>query len=446
MMVGTSSSNWLQRQLRRMHATQVTQPKLAQVVLPQQAPAARPHPPVLTRKERKYFADLTAVAETAVSEVEGGRRAERLALHYQTADAEERLSILRLIAERFSPDSAAIKQAKQRYESSIGTVDEAEAEINLRRVLYSHRIRLLQRFNSFPDGMRFLLQLRVELLGLLKQHRTLKPLDADLEQLFASWFDIGFLELRRITWDSPASLLEKLIRYEAVHDIEGWSDLKNRLDADRRCYGYFHPRVPDEPLIFIEVALTEGLAENVQSLLDENAPLGDVRRANTAVFYSISNTQPGLKGVGFGDSLIKRVAETLQLELPRIKVFATLSPIPGLRAWLRQCDAELDNALESRAPNDLDDQARKAVLRYTAEYLTGLQQDAKPADLVARFHLGNGARVEQLNWAADLSSKGLRQSYGLMVNYLYDLKRLDKYRADLAKGRVARSTKIDALM
>jgi malonyl-CoA decarboxylase len=265
--------------------------------------------------------------------------------------------------------------------------------------------------------------------------------------MFSTWFDVGFLELRRISWDSPASLVEKLIRYEAVHDIRSWDDVKNRLDSDRRCYGFFHPRLPGEPLIFVEVALINEMASSITPLLDESAAPADLDRATTAIFYSISNTQAGLRGVSFGDSLIKRVVESLHEEFPRLKTFATLSPIPGLRAWLnRHAPGELLQAWET-AP-DLAEKSppRVALKQWAARYLGGELQEGKPLDAVARFHLGNGARVERLNWAADPSPKGLKQSYGLMVNYLYDLRKLDKNRAALAQGKVPISPAIKELL
>ncbi len=256
---------------------------------------------------------------------------------------------------------------------------------------------------------------------------------------------MGFLQLQRIDWDSPASLLEKLIRYEAVHDIRSWADLKNRLDSDRRCYAFFHPRMPREPLIFVEVAFTSELADSVTRLLDEAAPLGDAAKSSTAIFYSISNTQAGLKGVSFGDSLIKRVVETLQAEFPKLKQFATLSPIPGLREWVArempQSLADFDALAAGSAANpaSIDTRGNPVagdLLKAAARYLGSLDAQGRPLDAVARFHLGNGARAERLNWAADPSDKARRQSFGLMVNYLYDLRRLDQHRAQLAKGRV----------
>jgi malonyl-CoA decarboxylase len=294
----------------------------------------------------------------------------------------------------------------------------------------------------------------------------LKPLDRELEARLAAWFDVGFLELRRITWQSPAALLEKLVDYEAVHEIRSWQDLKNRLDSDRRCYAFFHPRMPLEPLIFVEVALVDRLADDVQMLLDIHAPLVDVSRAKAAIFYSISATQEGLRGVSFGNFLLKRVVDDLQRDFPKLKTFSTLSPIPGLVKWAAHMAAEpsamlaswdwkrlaacgLDGpesprvrALLNGNPDWVQDKAlaralREPLLGLAAQYLLNARHDGKPVDTVARFHLGNGARVERLNWMADSSEKGLTSAWGIMVNYLYDPERIeDNVEAFAAEGRI----------
>jgi len=328
----------------------------------------------------------------------------------------------------------------------VGTPDEAVAEVRYRRATVSPRRRLLQRFSAFAEGIRFLVDLRADMLPHLKSDKRLAALDVEMEYMFSTWFDVGFLELRRISWDSPASLIEKLIKYEAVHDIKSWSDVKNRLDSDRRCYGFFHPRLPDDPLIFVEVALMHEVAGCITPLLDESADAEDLNLATTAIFYSISNTQAGLRGVSFGDSLIKRVVDTLKDEFPKLKTFVTLSPIPGLRAWLGKNAPEL----VSQLPDDvlaLPDKSplKLSLLQQAAQYLGRQTADGKPLDAVAKFHLGNGARVERLNWAGDPSGKGIKQSYGLMVNYLYDLKRLDKHRAMLAQGKIPVAKAIEDL-
>lgn len=395
---------------------------------------------------RRTLADLQAIVDPRVSEVEGGRRACLFAEWYAQAPAEERRDAWLLMSEQFGPDPKKVKGAREHFELAQGTPEEGAAEIRMRKALLSPRTRLLQRFAAFPDGMRFLVDLRAELLPHLKADKRLLPLDSELETLFSTWFDVAFLELRRISWDSPASLIEKLIKYEAVHDIRSWGDVKNRLDSDRRCYGFFHPRLPGEPLIFVEVALMDRIADGITPLLDETAAASDIERATTAIFYSISNTQVGLRGVSFGDSLIKHVVETLKQDFPRLKVFATLSPIPGLRAWLAKNAppeqlARWDDPL-ALAPKSA---AREELLAWAARYLGKELQDGKPLDPVARFHLGNGARIERLNWAGDPSAKGLKQSYGLMVNYLYDLKRLDKHRTLLSQGDIPISGAIEDL-
>jgi malonyl-CoA decarboxylase len=315
-----------------------------------------------------------------------------------------------------------------------------------RRATVSPRRRLLQRMSAAPGGIRFLVEMRAEMQPSLKADKRLLALDVEMEYMFSTWFDVAFLDLQRISWESPASLVEKLIKYEAVHDIRSWSDVKNRLDSDRRCYGFFHASLPGEPLIFVEVALMDELADSVTPLLDEDGAPADLERATTAIFYSISNTQPGLRGVSFGDSLIKRVVDVLKAEFPRLKNFATLSPIPGLRAWVeRNAPDELLRDLADPLALPAKSPARAQLLAWAARYLVREVVNGKPLDPVARFHLGNGARIERLNWAADPSPKGLKQSYGLMVNYLYDVKRLDKHREMLAQGRIAAASGVSAL-
>ena len=420
---------------------------------------------------RRTLEELRAIVDPQVSEVEGGRRAEGVAGWYARAPLDERRDMWLLMSEQFVADVQKTKIAQAQYAAAVGTADEAVAEVRLRRATVSPRRRLLQRFSAAPDGIRFLVDLRAEMLPFLKTDKRLQALDVEMEYMFSTWFDVGFLDLRRISWDSPASLIEKLIRYEAVHDIKSWSDVKNRLDSDRRCYGFFHPRLPDEPLIFVEVALLDEIAGCVTPLLDESADAAEVNKATTAIFYSISNTQQGLRGVSFGDSLIKRVVDTLKEEFPRLKTFATLSPIPGFRSWLGKNAAQLIERLDEKtktalgraigfepptaghflsaldAVPNLPDKSpvRHMLLRCAANYLGQATDGGKPVDAVARFHLGNGARVERLNWAGDPSPKGIKQSWGLMVNYLYDLRRLDKHRALLVQGKVPVSGEIEAL-
>ena len=423
------------------------------------------------RALRRALEELKAIVDPQVSEVEGGRRACQVAFWYAAATLHERRDMWLLMSEQFVADAKQTKLAQAQFAAAVGTPDEAVAEVRLRRATVSPRRRLLQRFSAFPEGIRFLVDLRADMLPFLKSDKRLQALDVEMEYMFSTWFDVGFLDLRRISWDSPASLIEKLIKYEAVHDIKGWNDVKNRLDSDRRCYGFFHPRLPDDPLIFVEVALMDSIAGGITPLLDESADAADLNKATTAIFYSISNTQTGLRGVSFGDSLIKRVVETLKEEFPRLKIFATLSPVPGYRSWLaKNADAmlaQLDEktrmalgralgsepaaagpflkAAEDALSLTAKSPVRLMLLRCAAHYLGRVMDDGKPADAVARFHLGNGARVERLNWAGDPSGKGLKQSYGLMVNYLYDLRRLDKHRALLAQGKIPVSGEIEDL-
>lgn len=423
------------------------------------------------RMLRRTLEDLRDTIDPRISEVEGGRRAQVLIQRYTRATVERRRDMWLLMSEMFTADPEKVKSAQAKFAAAVGTPDEAAAEVQYRRATVSPRRRLLQRFSVLPEGIRFLVDVRAEMQPHLKKDKRLQALDVEMEYMFSTWFDVGFLELRRISWDSPASLVEKLIKYEAVHDIRSWDDVKNRLDSDRRCYGFFHPRLPDEPLIFVEVALIDHMADNIMPLLDEKAAASDLDKATTAIFYSISNTQNGLRGVSFGDSLIKRVVETLSAEFPRLRHYATLSPIPGLRKWLGQnaarllertpdkeqaelgraagfeppAAAHLLQALEHVATLDARSPLRRWLLQCAAEYLGRELIEGKPVDPVARFHLGNGARVERLNWMGDPSAKGLQQSYGLMVNYLYDLKRLDRNRAELADGKIAMAGAIEEL-
>ncbi len=474
-----SSNGWLQKSAAWLHSVGIPT-ELGGSALPEgarstadrlKATLRRGAESLSPRELRRLLADLQGAAASELSDVEGGRLAEQVMQWYASAQPEERQDLWRLLCEQFVPDVAKIKQARQRYEDAIGTAGMGAAERHLRKALLTPRMRLLQRFAVPAQGMRFLLDLRAELLPQLKSQEWLGALDADLEYLFSTWFDVAFLELRSLNWDSPASLLEKLIKYEAVHDIRSWADLKNRLGSDRRCYGFFHPRLPNEPLIFVEVALVDKMSASITPLLDEAAANIDVNKASTAIFYSISNTQTGLRGVSFGDSLIKNVVEQLLQEFPKLRQFATLSPIPGLRSWLGKHAAPVWDGADKRLRADLakslgvaeasaadwlaacdlaaqlpaDSPQAKLLLHAAAVYLTKTLVDERPVDPVARFHLGNGARVERLNWAGDPSPKGTRQSYGLMVNYLYDVKRLDKHRQLLAQGKVPASSAVESL-
>jgi malonyl-CoA decarboxylase len=288
--------------------------------------------------------------------------------------------------------------------------------------------------------------MRRRLLRDLKAQPHWAGIDADMTHLLRSWFNRGFLSLQRIDWRTPALVLEKLMQYEAVHEIQGWRDLRRRLESDRRCFAFFHPALPDEPIIFIEVALTRGMSEQVQPLLDPDSPVVDPAGADTAVFYSITNCQEGLRGISFGNFLIKQVAEDLGHEFPRVKTFATLSPIPGFRKWLDDTAAthtELAEITGALAEADWIERTgpatriRTDLMRLCAYYLQHAKQDDEPADAVARFHLGNGARMERLNWLADSSKAGMARSAGLMVNYVYRLKDVERNHEAYANKHLA---------
>lgn len=425
--------------------------KMRAIVASAAGMGAEPSEKVLERIRR----ELRECAEGLGGEVTTRIRAAKLAETYLSLDDTGRIAFLRTIALEFGPNPEAVAKAHADYQASVGTAGQWDAEAMLRAAMRSSRIRILTQFNAIPQGVKFLVDLRADLIRYLDHDKELKALDRELEGRLSAWFDVGFLELSRITWNSPAALLEKLVEYEAVHEIRSWKDLKNRLDSDRRCYGFFHPRMPMEPLIFVEIALIEDLADNVQTLLDESAPVMDAARAKTAIFYSISNTQPGLRGVSFGNFLLKRVIDDLKRDFPRLKTFATLSPIPGLLQWAKGNRAQvlqgfndadwkrlattgvdgpespalqevLRGGMEWAQTPELASALRDPLLRAAAHYLLHAKRKNFPLDPVARFHLGNGARVERLNWLADNSDKGLEQSWGIMVNYLYDPDRIEE--------------------
>lgn len=436
---------------------------------------------------------LHECAQGRGGEVSTRQRAAKLAQTYLGLDEAGQHAFLRLIALEFGPEPERVATAHAAYQAAVGTEGQWDAEAQLRAAMRSSRLRILTQFAAIEQGVKFLVDMRSDLLRFQDKDPVLKPLDRELQTRLAAWFDVGFLEMSPITWQSPAALLEKLVKYEAVHAIQSWNDLKNRLDSDRRCYGFFHPRMPLEPLIFVEVALVDALADNVQALLDEQAPVTDNHKASTAIFYSISNTQTGLRGISFGNFLIKRVVADLQRDFPHLKTFATLSPMPGLVRWVGKNPEALAasftpsdwkrlaaasasaaqgatgeagalgavgaaGAPEAAAPEGVNHPVlqallgnaggwptdagvvqalREPLLKLAAHYLLHARRGDGPADPVARFHLGNGARVEQLNWLADTSNKGLAQSWGLMVNYLYDPDRIETNLESFAsEGRI----------
>ncbi len=392
----------------------------------------------LTPKQlEEWRRQLAECAEAKGGEVSARTRAAALAQTYLELEDDGRHAFLRLISLEFGPAPARVAAAHEAYQRAVGTERQWDAETGLRAALRSARIRILTQFNAIPQGVKFLVDLRADLLRYLDEDHELAPLDRELGSRLGAWFDVGFLELQRITWSSPALLLEKLIEYEAVHEIRSWADLKNRLDSDRRLYAFFHPRMPMEPLIFVEVALTDHLAGSVQALLDEHAPVFDSRRADTAIFYSISNTQAGLRGVSFGNFLLKRVIDDLQRDFPKLRHFATLSPLPGFSTWagknpqaLAEVGLELDVVQLAAGewttqPAATVRKVNAALAQLAARYLTlakASRGDGRlPLDPVARFHLGNGARLERVNPLGDASAKGLKQAFGVMVNYLYEV-------------------------
>ena len=320
----------------------------------------------------------------------------------------ERLFFFSSLAHEFAVDRDRVLAAADSYRE-----EESGAHLAaITRAVEAPRQKLFRRINMAPEGTRALVVMRGHLLSLLGVHPDLTCVDQDLRQLFISWFNKGFLELRRIDWSSPAAVLEKIIDYEAVHAINGWDDLRSRLRDDRRCFAFFHPALHDDPLVFVEIALTDGVPDSLGPLLVQERDEWEPADVSTVVFYSISNCHPGLAGISFGNFLIKGVVEELQKELPSLRTFVTLSPVPGFRKWL------LSARLEDFLPDELVDKVREpigqvvdaeiydALLKLCAHYLVKEKSGDMPCDPVARFHLGNGAQLFRLNGAADLSAKG----------------------------------------
>lgn len=409
---------------------------------------------------RQVIADcrrLLSVRGEANSPVLAGAIAQRI----DALDDTDRWRFFDQLAREFSPEPKAVLAAAQDYAER----PDAAAMIRLGRAAEPPRQELFRRLNRAPGGTAALVRMRRALLGRLPRQPALAAVESDLLHLLSSWFNPGFLEMRQVDWRSPAQLLEQIIRHEAVHEIDGWDDLRRRLMPDRRCFAFFHPQLPDEPLIFVEVALVPEMAGAIAPLIDKRAAPLPADQFKVAVFYSISNCQPGLRGVSLGNFLIKRVAEQLKRELPQLKTFCTLSPIPGFMAWLtREASAALPDKvarayaeLRAACGDDLaalTQAARMAALageshhalwRLAAFYL--VQVSPQPhGDPVARFHLDNGARLERLNAQANLSAKGMKQSAGLMVNYLYDLQRIERHHDRFAHGEVVASRAISALL
>lgn len=348
------------------------------------------------------------------------------------ADAGARRAFFHMLAQDMDIDVDAARAALDAY----GARRDRDSYAACVAATEPRRQELIRRLNQVPGGTARLVAMRADLLGLLPDAPELAPVDLDFQHLFASWFNRGFLVLRPINWETPAHLLEKIIEHEAVHAIDSWDALRARLKpADRRCFAFFHPAMPDAPLIFVEVALTRGIAASVDALLADDRAALDAGDADTAVFYSISNCQPGLRGVSFGHSLIKQVVEDLSRDLAGLKTFVTLSPVPGLAGWARDSGVTLDA--------DAPDPLRQATARYLLEAKAA---GGAPRDPVARFHLGNGAILHAIHAGADRSAKGRAQSGGAMVNYLYDLRRLAENHDRFAKdGTIAASPEVRAL-
>ena len=410
---------------------------------------------------------IAACIEGEGGEVSARARAAELGRAYLSLNPAGKARFFTALSRDFGVDETAVNEAIDALQRETDAAARLRAQSRLRTTLTPPYVGLLTQFNALPSGVKFVVDLRTELREVMGDDPHLRALDDSLRELLTGWFDIGLLSLERITWRAPAALLEKLAAYEAVHRVRSWQDLKNRLDSDRRFYAFFHPSMPDEPLIFVEVALVEGLADNIQALLDRGAPADDPKSADTAIFYSISNAQRGLVGLSFGGFLIKRVLDDLSRELPMLKVFATLSPMPGFRDWVERRIAANDDsllspqaakALKSFAPDAstnaellsrvldgawyrdtvLSETLEQPMLRLAAHYLLSVKQGSEPIDRVARFHLTNGARVERLSWRADSSPNGLKQSFGVMVNYRYQPEEIEaNHEAYRGEGRIA---------
>jgi malonyl-CoA decarboxylase len=313
--------------------------------------------------------------------------------------------------------------------------------------------------NTAPGGTWTVLTMRADVLDMVDEHPELAPVESDLFHVLSSWFNRGFIVLQRINWGSPGAVLERLIDYEAVHEIRGWDDLRRRLEADRRCFGFFHPVLPEEPLVFIEVALTDGLAASIQDLLDAPSPVEDAWSADTATFYSITNCQVGLRGIPLGNFLINQVVHELATELPELRQFATLSPIPRFAGWLKEARTGGVLSASDRATLGLLDDPywydnprardilQPVLLRLCAQYLLTVKRNGQPADPVARFHLRNGAHLERLNWMGDISLNGLRQSHGVLANYVYDKNQIAfNHDAYVHEGIIKHSDQVSRLL
>jgi malonyl-CoA decarboxylase len=387
-------------------------------------------------------------------EASGVAYARRVLRGYEQLDDEQCLEFFRELARRYHPDTETVKIASDAYINDPNPRNLAE----LLQAAAPPRQELFRRLNLAPGGTAVLVGLRKGMLKYLLDEPELEAIENDLAYLFDSWFNRGFLVLKHIDWRTPANVLEKIIQYEAVHEINGWEDLRRRVyPPDRRCFAFFHPSLGDEPLIFVEVALTLEVPMAIAEVLNEQDENFDIEQARTAVFYSISNCQEGLRGVSFGNFLIKQVAEELASELPELKKFVTLSPIPGFLKWLQNSPDGVSKDIAYKAlASIIDDdwhidpdkskKARELLLPLAAFYLLEAKRDNNlPVDPVTGFHIGNGASLDRINWLGDVSQRGLKQSAGIMVNYLYDLKKIEKnHEAYVANGSIAASRNVKA--
>jgi malonyl-CoA decarboxylase len=412
--------------------------------------------PTDTRQDASELLELCEALLSGRGEASGTAMAREVLDRYHQLDDAGRLAFFAALTRDYGPDREKLSHAIETWRAQPSDDDASD----LHFASEPKRQELIRRLNRAPSGTSELVAMRADLLDVMKGNKDLAALDRDIVHLLSSWFNRGFLVLRRIDWSSPANILEKIIRYEAVHEIRDWDDLRRRIDpVDRRCYAFFHPALVDEPLIFVEVALTEAIPGAIAPLLAEDRLPVAIERARTAVFYSISNTQRGLGGISFGSFLIKQVVEELQRELPRLENFVTLSPVPGLMQWLKQA-SDVPVSDEGRAllnqldnPDWFENPELAAQLRTVVEplaayyFLKARSSKGRLIDSVARFHLGNGARLERIDWLGDLSPKGLRESAGVMVNYLYRLEDIEKnHEAYVNQDEIAASNAVKKLL
>ncbi|MBC8342976.1 MAG: malonyl-CoA decarboxylase family protein [Bacteroidetes bacterium] len=408
--------------------------------------------PSLNKDDEEAIKNLARICiEETGGEISNQSRVVHLGMIYINLNSEGKARFLRILARDFDINTKLLNDKIRKLRKAKNEDQKIVAELELTKALIPPRVKLLRQFILLPDGFIFLKEMRRELIPLIPTLPRLKKLDNDIKRILRGFFDINLLDLVEINWNSPAILLEKLMEYEAVHEIKTWGNLKHRIHSDKRIYAFLHYKLPNEPLIFVEVALTKGMADNIHELLDESKTPIDPKDANTAIFYSITATQKGLKGISYGNFLIKRVVNKLSSEFTNLKFYATLSPIPKFRQWLEAYLLDHDDVLSMKEGEKIKKLAktfsanegllkilnsdwhknknkREAIkiplLRFCAHYLIHEKKGDRAFDPVAHFHLSNGAKIQHINWMADLSDNGLRQSAGLMVNYHYRLNKI----------------------